>query len=82
MLPDAQVAQLRFFEVGVDPDFVKRADRHQMDRHQILADLNIVARIDVEVGWLSACLFTVRDAKRPEIRFATKPGRNLTSMDA
>ena len=41
-LPDAQVAQLRFLEVGVDPDFVERANRHQ-----VLADLNIVARIDV-----------------------------------
>ena len=41
-LADAQVAQLRFLEVGVDPDFVERADRHE-----VLADLNIVARIDV-----------------------------------
>jgi hypothetical protein len=41
-LPDAQVAQLRFLEVGVNPDFVERANRHQ-----VLADLNIVARIDV-----------------------------------
>ena len=41
-LPDAQVAQLRFLEVGVDPDFVERANRHQ-----VLADLNIVAGIDV-----------------------------------
>ena len=41
-LPDAQVAQLRFLEVGVDPDFVERANRHQ-----VLADLDKVARIDV-----------------------------------
>ena len=41
-LPDAQVAQLRFLEVGVNPDFVERANRHQ-----VLADLNEIARIDV-----------------------------------
>ena len=41
-LPDAQVAQLRFLEVGVNPDFVERANRHQ-----VLADLNKIARIDV-----------------------------------
>jgi hypothetical protein len=41
-LPDAQVAQLRFLEVGVNPDLVERANRHQ-----VLADLNIVARIGV-----------------------------------
>ena len=39
---DAQVAQLRFLEVGVNPDFVERANRHQ-----VLADLDKVARIDV-----------------------------------
>ena len=34
--------QLRLLEIGVDPDLVERADRHQA-----LADLDIVARIDV-----------------------------------
>jgi hypothetical protein len=41
-LPDAQIAQLRFLEVCVNPDFVERANCHQ-----VLADLNKVARIDV-----------------------------------
>ena len=41
-LADTQVAQLRFLEVGVDPDFAQRTNRHQ-----VLADLNKVARIDV-----------------------------------
>ena len=41
-LADAQVAQLRLLEIGVDPDLVERADRHQA-----LADLHVVARIDV-----------------------------------
>ena len=41
-LADAQIAELRLLEIGVDPDLVERADRHQ-----ILADLDVVARIDV-----------------------------------
>ena len=41
-LADAQVAQLRLLEIGVDPDFAERADRHQ-----VLPDLHVVARIDV-----------------------------------
>jgi hypothetical protein len=41
-LADAQVAQLRLLEIGVDPDLGERADRHQA-----LPDLNIIARIDV-----------------------------------
>ena len=41
-LADAQIAQLRLLEIGIDPDFIERADRHQ-----ILADLNIIARIDI-----------------------------------
>ena len=41
-LADAQVAELRLLEIGVDPDLVERADRHEA-----LADLDIVARIDV-----------------------------------
>ena len=41
-LADAQVAELRFLEVGVNPDFVQRADRHES-----LANLDVVARIDV-----------------------------------
>ena len=41
-LADAQVAQLRLLEIGIDPDLAERADRHQ-----ILPDLHIVARIDV-----------------------------------
>src|ERR1700722_2104757 len=44
-LPDAQVAQLRFLEVGVDPDFRERANRHQA-----LADLDEIARIDIAAG--------------------------------
>jgi hypothetical protein len=40
--PNAQVAQLRFLEIGVDPDVIERANRHQ-----VLADLNIIARIDL-----------------------------------
>ncbi len=40
-----QVAELRLLEIGVDPDFIERADRHQS-----LANLHIVARVDV-----SAC---------------------------
>lgn len=39
---DAQLAQLRLLEIGVDADLVERANRHQA-----LADLNIVARIDI-----------------------------------
>ena len=34
--------QLRLLEIGVNPDFIERADRHES-----LADLHIVARIDV-----------------------------------
>ena len=41
-LADTQVAQLRLLEIGIDPDLVERADRHE-----ILADLDIIARIDV-----------------------------------
>ena len=41
-LADAQVAQLRLLEIGIDPDLAERADRHQA-----LADLNVIARIDV-----------------------------------
>ena len=41
-LADAQIAQLRLLEIGVDPDLVERADRHQA-----LPDLNIVAGVDV-----------------------------------
>ena len=41
-LADAQVGDLRFLEVGVDPDFGQRADRHQR-----LAGLHVVARVDV-----------------------------------
>ena len=41
-LADAQIAELRLLEIGVDPDFVERADRHQS-----LANLDIVARIDI-----------------------------------
>ena len=44
-LADAQVVELRLLEIGVDPDFVERADCHQT-----LADLDIVARIDVAAG--------------------------------
>jgi len=41
-LTDAQIAQLRLLEVGVDPDIAERADRHQA-----LPDLDIIARIDI-----------------------------------
>jgi hypothetical protein len=41
-LADAQVAQLRFLEIAIDPDLAERADRHQA-----LSDLNVVARIDI-----------------------------------
>ena len=41
-LADAQVAQLRFLEVGVDPDVPQRAQRHEA-----LADLHVVAGVDV-----------------------------------
>jgi hypothetical protein len=44
-LADAQVPELRLLEVGVDPDFIERADRHQS-----LANLHIVARIDVSAS--------------------------------
>ena len=41
-LADPQVAQLRLLEIRVNPDFIERADRHES-----LADLYVVARIDV-----------------------------------
>ena len=41
-LADAQVGELRLLEIGVDPDIAERADRHQ-----ILANLNVIARINV-----------------------------------
>ena len=41
-LADTQVAELRLFEIRVNPDFIERADRHET-----LANLHIVARIDV-----------------------------------
>ena len=41
-MADAQVAQLRLLEIGIDPDLAERADRHQA-----LPDLNIVAGIDI-----------------------------------
>ena len=41
-LADTQVAELRLLEIGVNPDLIERADRHQS-----LADLDVVARIDV-----------------------------------
>src|ERR1700738_2133648 len=41
-LTDAQILQLCLFEIGVDPNFVKRANRHQA-----LSGQNIVARIDI-----------------------------------
>ena len=41
-LADAQVGELRLLEVGVDPDLGERADRHQA-----LADLDVVAGVDV-----------------------------------
>jgi hypothetical protein len=41
-LADAQIAQLRLLEIGIDPDLAERADRHQ-----VLPDLNIIARIDI-----------------------------------
>ena len=44
-LADAQIPQLRFLEIGVDPDFVERADRHQT-----LPGQNIVAGIDIAAG--------------------------------
>ena len=41
-LADAQVRQLRFLEVGVDPDLRQRANGHQA-----LSDLDVVAGVDV-----------------------------------
>jgi hypothetical protein len=41
-LTDAQVAQLRLLEIGIDPDLTERTDRHQA-----LPDLNVIAGIDV-----------------------------------
>ncbi len=44
-LSDAQVGELGFLEIGVDPDFGQRTDGHQR-----LAGLDVVARIDVAAG--------------------------------
>ena len=44
-LADAQIRQLRLLEIGIDPDFRERADRHQT-----LTDLNIIAGIDIAAG--------------------------------
>ena len=41
-LADAQITQLRLFEIGIDPDLAKRPDRHQ-----ILPNLHIIAWIDI-----------------------------------
>ena len=41
-LADTQVTQLRLLEIGVNPDFIERTDRHET-----LTDLHIVAWIDV-----------------------------------
>ena len=41
-LTDAQIGQLRFLEIGVDPDFGERADGHQA-----LPGLHVVARVHV-----------------------------------
>jgi hypothetical protein len=41
-LADPQIAELRLLEIGVDPDLVERANRHET-----LPDLDIVARVDV-----------------------------------
>src|SRR6202161_423773 len=41
-LADTQVTQLRLLEIGVNPDFMERTDRHET-----LTDLHIVAWIDV-----------------------------------
>ncbi len=42
LLSDPQIGQLSFLEIGVDPNFGERADRHQP-----LARLHVVPRIDV-----------------------------------
>ena len=44
-LADAQVGELGFLEVGVDPDLGERADGHQA-----LAGLDVVAGVDVAAG--------------------------------
>ena len=44
-LADPQVGELRFLEIGVDPDFGQRADRHQA-----LARDDVVAGIHVRGG--------------------------------
>ena len=44
-LADAQITQLRLFEIGIDPDLVERSDRHQ-----ILPNLHIIARIDISAS--------------------------------
>ena len=44
-LSDAEIGQLRFLEICIDPDFRDRANRHQA-----LASDHIVARIDVAAG--------------------------------
>src|SRR5262245_13050801 len=45
LLADAQVRQLRFLEVGIDPDFRERADSHQTLPHG-----DVVAGVDVTAG--------------------------------
>ena len=42
ILADAQIAQLGFLEVGVDPDLADRADGHDL-----LSGLKIIALVDV-----------------------------------
>jgi hypothetical protein len=44
-LADAQVGELRLLEVGLDPDL-----GHRADRHQALADGDVVAGVDVAAG--------------------------------
>src|SRR6185436_17511521 len=44
-LTDTQIAELRLLEVGIHPDLIDRADCHET-----LADLDIVARIDIAAG--------------------------------
>ena len=41
-LTDAQIAQLRFLEIGIDPDVAQRANGHQA-----LANLHIVPGVHV-----------------------------------
>jgi hypothetical protein len=58
-------SQLRFLEVGVNPDFVERAHRHQ-----VLADLNIVARIDVAPR--DDAVYLRRDVTVTKIQFSLR----------